>query len=783
MRSQPPHGQPPTQTEGKLQMKALFREVSYRLSKLLAEVEDGEIGLPEIQRPFVWSRAKVRDLFDSMYRGFPVGYLLFWENPSIRSTRQIGIDEKQHVPRRLIVDGQQRLTSLYSVMQGRPVVDDQYRETHLLIAFRPRDGRFAVPDAATERDPEYIRNISELWSGDLSRHRFQTGFIERLNLSRRLSPDEEDHIVEAIDRLYDLREYPFTALELASSADENQVADIFVRINSQGVELKQADFILTLMSVHWDKGRRELEDFSRATRIPAVGSRSPFNHFIQPSPDDMLRVTIGLGLRRAQLRAVYAALRGKEIDTGKVSLEARDAQFALMQEAQQQVLDLTNWNEFLKALQQAGYRSSSMITSEFNVLFSYVTFLIGRCDHAIDYPRLRSVMARWFVMCALTGRYTGTSESRMEQDLRRLGEAENADEFMTVLDSVIATQLTNDFFDVALPDLLETSSGYSPMLFAYYAALNVLGAKVLFSSLTVSELLDPNLNPTRAPLDRHHLFNRKYLALLGIKGTTRVNQLANYVLLEWPDDVEISSDVPAAYFPQLWDAFVPPAEQDQTRFLHALPEGWEEMSYEEFLGKRRMLIAKVIKAAFGQLKDGSVNMPGGVPTLPGRKRPSVAELISGDESSEVEFKSSAAASLENPDIPEKMINEQVIKTVAAFLNTDGGTLAIGIADDRVVLGIENDLDLKSTDLDRYINWLTTLLITSCGIGPITACTRIRWETIDGKTVVLVDVNPSPKPVYVKSSKSVEVFYVRANNTTRQLPLSEIHDWVTARWKS
>src|SRR4051812_39715187 len=150
-------------------MKALFREVNYQLSKILAEIEDGEIGLPEIQRPFVWSRTKVRDLFDSMYRGFPVGYLLFWENPSMPSTRQIGTNEKQNVARRLIVDGQQRLTSLYSVIHGRPVVDDEYCETHLMIAFRPRDARFAVPDAAIERDPEFITNITDLWSGDLSR--------------------------------------------------------------------------------------------------------------------------------------------------------------------------------------------------------------------------------------------------------------------------------------------------------------------------------------------------------------------------------------------------------------------------------------------------------------------------------------------------------------------------------------------------------------------------------------------------------------------------------------
>ncbi|MGH3906164.1 MAG: AlbA family DNA-binding domain-containing protein [Pseudonocardiaceae bacterium] len=157
--------------------------------------------------------------------------------------------------------------------------------------------------------------------------------------------------------------------------------------------------------------------------------------------------------------------------------------------------------------------------------------------------------------------------------------------------------------------------------------------------------------------------------------------------------------------------------------------------------------------------------------------------MSEDESGEVEFKSTAAASLDNPDIPEKIINEQVIKTVAAFLNTDGGTLGIGIADDKTILGIGNDLDLKSMDLDKYINWLTTLLITSCGIGPATACTRIRWEIVDGKTVVLVDVNPSPKAVYVKTSKNVEAFYVRANNTTQQLALSEIHDWFTARRKS
>jgi hypothetical protein len=115
----------------------LFKEVSYSLSKLIEDIEAGEIALPEIQRPFVWSRAKVRDLFDSMYNGFPVGYLLFWASMSGNGSRQIGVGEKQARARLLIVDGQLRLTSLYAVLKGYPIVAHDYSQDRIRIAFRP----------------------------------------------------------------------------------------------------------------------------------------------------------------------------------------------------------------------------------------------------------------------------------------------------------------------------------------------------------------------------------------------------------------------------------------------------------------------------------------------------------------------------------------------------------------------------------------------------------------------------------------------------------------------
>ncbi len=296
-------------------MTTLFKEVNYSLAKLIHDIDMGEIGLPEIQRPFVWPNTKVRDLFDSMYKGFPVGYLLFWSNGLGGGHRQIGVNGKQKVPHLLIVDGQQRLTSLFSVLKGLPVLRSDYTQQRIFIAFRPRDQKFEVADAAIRKDPEYIADISQLWSGEVSRNRFVKDFIRQLGATRPLSDDEEDELTESIDRLYDLQNYPFTALELSSSVDEEQVADVFVRINSTGTRLNQADFILTLMSVFWDEGRQQLEQFCREARQPSTTTASSFNYFIQPDPDQLLRVSIGLGFRRARLRNVYTILRGKDLET------------------------------------------------------------------------------------------------------------------------------------------------------------------------------------------------------------------------------------------------------------------------------------------------------------------------------------------------------------------------------------------------------------------------------------------------------------------------------------
>ncbi|MCB1545170.1 MAG: DUF262 domain-containing protein [Methylobacteriaceae bacterium] len=586
--------------------KTCFKRVDYVLSDLLQYVDLGDIGLPDIQRPFVWSNAKVRDLFDSMYKGFPVGYLLFWENASVPGARQIGGGEKAHTyPNRLIVDGQQRLTSLFAVFRGRTVLDSDYRERAIEIAFNPKTRRFDVADAAIRRDPEWISNISDLWASGRSSRKIVNDYLEQVSKKAALTDDEEEEIAHNLDNLFDLQRYPFTALEIAPTVDEEEVADIFVRINSEGVKLNQADFILTLLSVFWDQGRAELESFCRAARkAPSPGEpASPFNHFIEPDPDQLLRVSIALGFLRGRLKSVYQILRGRHPDTGEVSADLRDAQFATLAEAQGHVLNLTNWHQFLSALIGAGFRSGEMISSQNALLYSYALYLFGRVRLKVPEHKLQKAIGRWFFFASLTGRYTNSPESVMDADLNRIKGLTAADAFLTVLDELIANELTNDYWAITLPSQLATSSARNPQLFAYVASQNRIGANVLFSHKKVSELIDPSLRTRKKALERHHLFPRAYLEEHVTQDQTEINQTANFALLEWPENIDIGKKPPSEYMVEIRDRFADrESELTAMSIAHALPEAWEAMPYADFLEKRRGLMAAIIRKGFSSLE-------------------------------------------------------------------------------------------------------------------------------------------------------------------------------------
>jgi hypothetical protein len=753
----------------------LYRDTGAPLIGLIEDIRTGRLALPDIQRPFVWASKKVRDLFDSMYRGYPIGTLMLWETGAEVGTRQIGLEAADRTPQLLIVDGQQRLTSLYAVLTGSSVLTKAFEEKRIRIAFSPVDEVFEVADAAIERNPEFVPDITALWSDGYRSTARQ--YLRRLGESRPvpLTEAEEDELDDRINRVHDLRDFRFQIVELSSSTDEEQVADIFVRTNSEGVSLNQADFILTLMSVHWEKGRRQLEEFSRAATDPTIRGTTPKNPFIEPSPDQMLRVAVALAFRRARLQFVYNILRGKDLDTGTVSLQRRDLQFAVLAAAQAKVLDLGNWHEFLKCLQTGGFRSRKTISSDNALLFSYALWLVGRIDFGLDLPSLRTVIARWFFMAHTTGRYTSSPESALEFDLGRIADLPTGDgsAFVAELDRLIAANFTSDYWEISLPNRLDTSSSRSPVLFAYLAALNVLDAEVLFSNVRVRALLDPGVNAPRAA-ERHHLFPKAFLARGGVTNTRQTNAIANMAFLDWAENAKISDQAPSVYWPVM-TAGMPEDRLRRQTYLHALPVGWEQLDYPTFLVKRRSLIAKVVRDGFASLQGDHQS-----------SEITPVELIKSGEGQTVEFKSTARVNVHTGQADPRL-EHVILKTVCGFLNAEGGTLFVGVDDEGNAVGIDPDLATlgSKANVDGYELFLRQLLETGLSV-PTAATVRIRFEPIHNQTVCLVRTSASGRPVFAKPVKGqagadTSEFWVRIGNQTRQLHGDDMVQYQSDHW--
>ncbi|MFZ2975911.1 MAG: DUF262 domain-containing protein [Candidatus Moraniibacteriota bacterium] len=588
-------------------MAQVFKTTDYTIGKLIEDIEIGDIALPDIQRPFVWYKkiSKVRDLLDSIYRGYPIGYLLFWENANRSDYKNIGFEEKKRkIPRFLIIDGQQRLTALFAVMKNQEVLTPDYEKRKIKIAFKPIDGTFKVGDAATDRDPEYIADLSALWSGE-GDFAIISSFISQLKEKREISKEEEKTISSSIQSLININKYPLTALEIAPNLEEEVVSDIFVRINSQGVSLTQADFILTLLSVYWEEGRKEIEQFCIDSRcIPDKETKfSSFNYLIKPDPDDMLRVLVGLTFHRAKMKDVYSIIRGRNMETGEFSEDLRTLQFEKLKNNLPAVLDNTNWQSFLKILIGGGYKDEELISSKSAVLYSYILYLIGKDNFSVSNHELQRVIGRWFVMASLTGRYSSSPETAFEKDLNRVREF-NADSFVSGLEKIISDNLTNDFWETTLVGQMETSSARSPEANAFYASLNKLGSPILFSRKLVGDLYDPSLKIKKKRLEKHHIFPRNFLiSEYGFdrnKDKAKINQIANLTFLEFEDNIEISDAHPREYVAMVKKRFAD-NELQEMFVQHAIPGNFYELSYDEFLHKRRQLMTGVIRKAFNKI--------------------------------------------------------------------------------------------------------------------------------------------------------------------------------------
>lgn len=590
----------------------LFERVDRQVGNLLDDVMNGRIGLPDLQRPFVWTDAKVRDLFDSMMKGFPVGYVMLWASPTdYVNTKTIGVGDKQFKrPDDLVIDGQQRLTSLLAAIKGIEVMDKNFEPRRIKISFEPLTKEFQVWTKAYERSYQYIADIAEVFKAydnkELSK--FRRALIRRMNDGRKrneqdeLTDEEKDTIEDNINSLLSLDNYTIPTLRILSKADEEDVAEIFRRVNSGGQNLNENNFIETLLAVYDNEMHDKIKKFCAESRIPAKGTS--YNQIIDVDPSHIIRVAIAFGFHRARMKYGYKLLRGDDLEAGTTSVETREKNMQIFRDSLTRVINLNDWHAFINLFPEAGYLGKDQVRSNYVVVFSYVFYLMGKYEYNVQPLLLRQAITRWIFMATITSFYSSSPESTVERQLADLRSIHHADEFVEFLDNTIKMRMSETYFSVELVKDLTSSSASSPLWFGYVASINVLGTPMLFSNTPQSMYWVVGADGDKKSIDKHHIFPKHYLEEIGIIDDRDRNQLANFTYLDYNTNIDISDDAPALYVERFKAKY---GEEEYAKHLenNAIPYGFESLSYFDFLDQRRKLMAEIIKKAYNRLWDNN----------------------------------------------------------------------------------------------------------------------------------------------------------------------------------
>jgi len=584
------------------------------IETILAWVNSGEIAIPEIQRPFVWDSSKVRDLMDSLYQGYPIGYIIAWRNPNVR-LRDGSLSEGKKV----LIDGQQRITALTAAVLGQYVINKTYQRVKIKIAFNPINERFEVQNPAILKDKTWLHDISEVINGSVLK-------IVREYL--KLNPDADEELVEkTITKLINIPKKQIGLIELSPDLDIETVTEIFIRINSKGVVLSQADFVMSKIAADTENGgnelRKAIDYFCHLTIAPEfykhiVDNDQEFakTEFFQkmqwlktenedlydPDYNDLIRVAFTSQFNRGRLSDLVSLLSGRNFETRTFESEIAQQSFATLKKGVLNFCNETNFKRFLMIIKSAGFISPELIRSQNAINFAYILYLKLR-DLGVNSVAIESYVKRWFVYSVLTGRYSGSPESSFDFDIKQISQ-KPFDEYLKEKED---GELSDAFWNASLPQSLETSVASSPYFHVFLASqVKANDRGFLSKDVLVSDLIS-----LRG--DIHHLFPKDYLKKNGLD-KSRYNQIANYVYMQSEINIKVGNKPPKDYFnlviSQLEDnnlqvSGISTKEQlfDNLR-MNCVPTEILEMEiddYNEFLTLRRKLMATKIKDYYHSL--------------------------------------------------------------------------------------------------------------------------------------------------------------------------------------
>lgn len=573
---------------------------------LLTWVKSGEIAIPEIQRPFVWEAIKVRNLLDSLYQGYPVGYLIAWRNPTIKLK-----DGSTSAGKRILIDGQQRVTALMAALLGVEVLTDDYETVQIRIAFNPQEERFEVANPAIRKNPAWIPDVAHVFGPNTSLFQLVADYCKA-------NPGcSQDATFKVIERLRGIIHNHVGIIELAEDLDIETVTEIFIRVNSAGSPLSQADFAMSKIAVNTSHGGNQLrkaidyfchlaiapeflakirkgdEDFVASEFFDKMKWIADANDDIyDPTYTDMLRVAFTSEFGRGKLQDLVALLSGRNFETKQYEDAIAEASFDKLKQGILAFINKTHFDRITMILRSAGFILSSMIGSQNAINFAYILYLRGRREN-VPAAELERMVRRWFAMSLLTGRYGGSPESTFDFDIRQIDSRGT----LAYAESVIPNELPDSFWIGMLPQFMDTSSINSPYFKCFQAAQVKLGDRGFLSrDITVTDLL---LN--RA--DVHHIYPKQHLKKAGLSRGA-YNQIANFVIAQSEINIAIGAKAPEHYFAEIAQQAgggklayggIGRTEEMRGNFrMNCIPDAMLDGNipdYQDFLDARRRLMA------------------------------------------------------------------------------------------------------------------------------------------------------------------------------------------------
>lgn len=583
------------------------------IATLLTWVKSGEIAIPEIQRPFVWDATKVRNLLDSLYQGYPVGYLISWRNPTVKLK-----DGTPAAGKRILIDGQQRVTALMVALLGREVLTRDYETVRIRIAFHPGEERFEVRNPAIAKDKAWIDDVARLFENDVYLGDVTDEYIRR-------NPEANRSAVgKVLEKVAKITNNHVGLIELAEDLDIETVTEIFIRVNSAGSELSQADFAMSKIAVNETYGGNELrkaidyfchlavapEFYSKIEKGDPSFAASGFwprmkwlkdvnEDLYDPTYTDMLRVAFTSEFGRGKLQDLVALLSGRNFETREYEESIAEASFSKLKAGIEAFMSKTHFDRLTMILRSSGFLTTDLIRGKNAVNFGYIVYLRGRAAQ-VPADDLERLVRRWYAMSILTGRYAGSPETAFDLDIRQI----ESQGLSSYVEAVIENELPDTLWTGMLPQLMDTSSSTSPYFIAYQAAQARLGDRGFLSTdITVRDLL---LNRG----DKHHVFPRKHLQGKGLT-RGRYNQIANFVIAQSEINIAIGDKAPERYFSEIaeqanggkkrYGGITDPVRLRENYEQNCLPASLVDgdvPSYEEFLVERRRLMARRIKQWF-----------------------------------------------------------------------------------------------------------------------------------------------------------------------------------------